>query len=165
MIDKIVGGLARLLLVTSVVIGTLMGLLVGGSALSRYLFNFPIHFTEEVVGLAFAALFFFSLPYCSYASRHISVSLISHLFPAAATAILIRIGHIAMALFLALLGNISIRFVEQSYMFGSKSDVLSLQLGNFMLMFPVFCFLCAAIHVLIALNLVGADPAAEEHLI
>ena len=165
MIENIVRFVATLLLTGSVLIGALMGALVGGSALSRYLLDFPIHFTEEVVGLAFAALFFFSLPYCSYSSSHISVSLISHLFNERWTSFLGRIGQLAMAGFLVLLGTISIRFVEQSYLFGSKSDVLSLELGNYMLMFPVFCFLCAAIHLLIALNLVGSGSVGEDHVI
>jgi TRAP-type C4-dicarboxylate transport system permease small subunit len=134
---KGVANIARVLMYVAAVAGASMAVFVALSSIMRYLLGAPFRFTEELVGLLFAAMVFLTLPMCTVRRRHIRVTLIRDLLPHP----LARISDLAAAAFTIAFAIIfcllSFEFAAFSYRLKSMTDMSGLILYPWMGLMPV----------------------------
>ncbi|MEP7207309.1 MAG: TRAP transporter small permease [Casimicrobiaceae bacterium] len=131
------------LLLVATAAGMLLTGLVVLSAAMRYVVGSPFAFTEEIVGLLFAAMVFLSFPSCTIHRRHIEVTLISERLPPGARRVARTAGNVLILLFCAWYGTYAWEFASVSWRLHSKSDVGGIVLWPWMGTMVLSCFLIA----------------------
>jgi TRAP-type C4-dicarboxylate transport system permease small subunit len=91
----------RLLGHGATVANVLLTVFVASSAVMRYLFGAPLHFTEELVGLLFLIGVSLALPQASVRDEHIKVSLVTDALAPRARAIALAMGRLTTLVFVA----------------------------------------------------------------
>lgn len=133
--------LARLLIWVATLCGLGLTLFVATSAVMRYFLGSPFAFTEELVGLLFAALVFLAFPYVTLKGEHIEVSLVTMMLPER----LKKAAHLAsqalVVLFCVWFGYYAYDFALFSFELGSQSDMANLPLWPWMSLMSGACLL------------------------
>jgi len=123
-------------------------LLLVGSSLKRYLFQQPIHVTEELGGLLFLATTFFGLTYGFVQNRHVRLELFWRKIPSPWNNICEAIGYILCIGGLAILIRETWSLTIFSYNLQSRSVMTEFLLWPWRLIIPtVLTFLGLAIFV------------------
>lgn len=144
--------ICRLLLVIATLSGISMTVFVALSAIMRYLVGKPFGFTEELVGLLFAALVFLAIPFVTVFRKQITITLISDLFPESVRRVLNAIGDLLVILYCAWFGFYAYEFAYFSFELGSSSDLSGLVLWPWMSLMVVSSVFVAIASVLLILN-------------
>lgn len=139
---------SKILLFLSALAGILMTIFVSLSAIMRYVIGKPFGFTEELVGLLFAALVFLALPYVTARRNHIEIALIFDLLPKFMGRILYAIGSVLAAVYMLWFGYFAFDFTYFSYLIGSSSDLGNITLWPWMGLMVVSSALVAFILIL-----------------
>lgn len=109
-LDRVFDGLCRVSDFIAVCLMTLMAGFVMLSAVMRYLFGSPFHFTEDLVGLLFCSIVFLVLPGVQLRNRHIKVDLLATRFSSKIQKLQLLATHALTVLFGTL-------FVREAYSF------------------------------------------------
>ena len=133
----VLNALCRTLMRVAAVAGAAMGGFVALSAIMRYVLGSPYRFTEELVGLLFAAMVFLTLPYCASMSRHIRVTLVRDLQPGWARAASDIVAALAIIVFAVIFAHLSWDFTALSYRLRSVTDMAGLLVYPWMALMPI----------------------------
>jgi TRAP-type C4-dicarboxylate transport system permease small subunit len=142
-LDTIIGSITRVMVYAATAAGALLCAFVALAAFMRYFVSAPFAFTEELVGLLFSAMVFLALPYCTYAGRHIRVTLLTDHLPPAWRAGSAVASTMLTILVCAAFGWIAFDFAATSYALGARSDFARLPLWPWMAMMPLACLVMA----------------------
>lgn len=147
---QVLARLSRLLVVLATISGIALTIFVALSSIMRYVVGEPFGFTEELVGLLFAALVFLTLPYITVYRRHINISLITELFPSRARRIADMAGDLLTAVFGIWFGYYAFDFAAFSRSLGSRSDIAGITLWPWMSLMVMASVLIAIASVMLA---------------
>src|SRR5690606_27234747 len=111
------------------------------SAIMRYVVHAPFAFTEELVGLLFAALVFLALPYVTLQRKHIEVTLVTDLFSAPVRRIADITAHLLVLIFCLWFGKYAFEFVLFSFELRSSTDLAGITLWPWMGTMVLACLL------------------------
>lgn len=111
------------------------------SAIMRYVFRSPFAFTEELVGLLFAALVFLALPFITLNRKHIHVTLLSDLFPKKIQRLTNIAGDLLVLLFCVWFGSFAFDFAYFSFELGARTDLSRIILWPWMALIVLASFL------------------------
>lgn len=142
-LTRLVENVCDSLLLVATGAGMLLTGLVVLSAGMRYVVGSPFAFTEEIVGLLFAAMVFLSFPSCTIHRRHIEVTLISERLKPRARRLARAAGNLLVLLFCAWYGSFAWEFTALSLRLRSKSDVGGIVLWPWMGTMVLACLLMA----------------------
>lgn len=118
-----------------------MTVLVVLSSVMRYFVGAPFRFTEEFVGLLFAAMAFLVWPLATLRNEHIEASFISSRLPERAQPFLRAISAAAMIAFCIIFGWHAYEFAALSLKLDARSDVADLSLFGWMAVMSLICVL------------------------
>jgi len=136
-LPKIPGWLGKaFILLAGIALGAVV-CLVAGSAIMRYVFGSPFRFTEEIVGLLFAAMAFFSIGYCALLDREIKVDIIYESISSPLQKIGQLIAAVARLIFAVWIGLLVYDFASLSFRIGSRTDMTGIILWPWMSLFAV----------------------------
>lgn len=124
--------LSKLLVMLATSFGIALTIFVALSAIMRYAIGQPFSFTEELVGLLFAALVFLTLPYVTVHRRHICITLITDLLPLHLRLASNVAGDILVVLYSLWFGWYAYDFARFSYDLGARSDMAAISLWPWM---------------------------------
>lgn len=124
--------IATFLLILATACGIALTGFVALSAVMRYVFHAPFAFTEELVGLLFAALVFLALPFVTLKRRHIHVTLLSDLFPTSVQRLSNIAGDLLVVLFCVWFGSFAFDFTHFSFELGARTDLSRILLWPWM---------------------------------
>lgn len=124
--------LSMLLLLLATFCGITLTAFVALSAFMRYAMNEPFAFTEEFVGLLFAALVFLALPYVTLQCKHIQVTLVTDLFPPRLRRFTDVVSHLLVLLFCLWFGTYAFDFAYFSFELHSSTDLAGITLWPWM---------------------------------
>lgn len=141
--NRIARAVSTVLLHLATLCGIALTLLVALSAVMRYALGQPFAFTEELVGLLFAALVFLALPYVTFRRQHIEVTLLRDCLPAGAQRVCDIAARLLMVLFACWFGWYALDFAVMSYGLGSRSDIAGIALWPWMSLIVLACVLMA----------------------
>jgi len=129
--------LNRSLTVTAAVAGGVMCVFIMLSVFMRYFVGAPFRFTEELVGLLFAAMVFLVLPVAEIRNMHIRVTVLTNLFTPFWRAIAELGSMLAVVAFAVIFGLLSFDFAAMSYLIGSKTSMGGMLLYPWMGLMPL----------------------------
>lgn len=132
------------LLYVATAAGMLVAVFVALSSTMRYAIGKPFAYTEELVGLLFAAMVYLSLPYCTMHRRHIEVTLLTDRFPPALRHAAELASALLVLVFCVWYGTFAWEFVSVSWRLHSRSDMGGFPLWPWMASMLVACVLIAA---------------------
>lgn len=155
-VDAVVGALGRFMIWGATAAGISLSAFVALSAIMRYLVGAPFAFTEEFVGLLFSAMVFLALPYCTYADRHIRVTLVRDSLPAAWRRRAALASTLFTVAFCAVYGHFAFEFAWTSLELNARSDIGRIPLWPWMAAMP---FACLAMAVAALLRHARGAPA------
>jgi TRAP-type C4-dicarboxylate transport system permease small subunit len=136
-LSKISGWLGKaFIFVAGIALGIVV-CLVAGSAIMRYVFGSPFRFTEEIVGLLFAAMAFFSIAYCALCDREIKVDIIYESISKPLQRAGQFIAAIARLIFAVWIGLLVYDFASLSFRIGSRTDMTGIILWPWMSLFAI----------------------------
>ncbi|MEI2416261.1 TRAP transporter small permease [Orrella sp. JC864] len=141
---RLVYGVAEGLLRLATACGILLTLFVAAAAGMRYLAGAPLPFTEELVGLLFAALVFLALPYVTLHNQHIEVTLLAERLPGPARRLARALSQALVVLFCAWFGMYAYDFAALSMQLDSRSDIGGVRLWPWMALLVLACVLMGA---------------------
>ncbi len=146
-IAKLIDRLSYGLFLIGVAGGIVMTFTVFTSTLMRYVFDSPIHFSNELAGLLFFSLTFLTIPHVLNSGRHIRIDLVTRkLSPLAA-----RLSEVFTSLILILFSAIIIYeswdFMLFSYEIDSRSEISGLLLWPWMILMPLSFALCILVQL------------------
>ncbi len=118
-----------------------MTVLVVLSSLMRYLVGSPFRFTEEIVGLLFAAMAFLVWPLSTLRGDHIAVTFMSERLPTWTRPLTKALSALAMLVFCAIFGRESYEFAVFTLQLGGKSDVAEINFFPWMILMAIVCVL------------------------
>lgn len=131
MIDRVVRGLLVILM-------TMIVLDVSIQVISRYLFQSPLGFTDELAGYLLIWLGLLGSAYATGEKQHLAIDLISGSFSTKNKRYLdLLINFLVIAFALGVLGIGGIWLVYTSFLFGQVSAALELSLGYVYLVVPI----------------------------
>lgn len=117
--------------------GIAMTLAVCASAFMRYVLADPVPFTQELVGLLFAALVFLAMPDVSEAEQHLSVDILTNLYPRKLKEVAMLVRHLLTLIFLGWFTYYAAEFVMTSYDLDSSTDIMHWTLWPWMAVMPL----------------------------
>ena len=146
-IAKLIDRLSYGLFLIGVAGGIVMTFTVFASTLMRYVFDHPIHFSNELAGLLFFSLTFLTIPHVLNSGRHIRIDLVTRkLSPLAA-----RLSEVFASLILILFSAIIIyesgNFMLFSYEIDARSEISGLLLWPWMILMPLSFSLCILVQL------------------
>ena len=124
-----------------------MTVLVFVSTLSRYLFNAPWHFANELTGLLFFSLTFLTIPHVLNQGDHIRLDLLTRRLPAGLARIAEALAALILLLFAAILLYESWDFMSVSYGLAARTEIGGLLLWPWMALMPLSFLLCILIQL------------------
>jgi TRAP-type C4-dicarboxylate transport system permease small subunit len=135
--------IARWMIYVATGAGIVLSGFVALASIMRYAVGAPFAFTEEIVGLLFAAMVFLALPYCTLQGKQIEVTFVVERLPLTWR----RVSAIAALLFTfafcLIYGWFAYEFAETSFMFNARSDMGRILLWPWMALMPLGCLLMA----------------------
>lgn len=138
-----VHAIARWMIYIATAAGVMLSGFVALASIMRYAVGAPFAFTEEVVGLLFAAMVFLALPYCTLQGKQIEVTFVVERLPMSWR----RMSAVAALLFTfafcLLYGWFAYEFAETSFMLNARSDMGRILLWPWMALMPIGCLLMA----------------------
>lgn len=137
-----------------------MTLIVVSSAFMRYIANRPFSFTEELVALMYMAMVFLAIPISTVLHRQVSITVISDRLMISFAHPFRVLAALIMIVFCTWFGLDCFLYVQDSYVFNSKSEQVGLLLWPWMAIMPFAMWLVALISIL---HLVQAAHAWITH--
>lgn len=159
-IFKLLDRMAYGMFLLGVLSGIVMTFTVFVSTLMRYLFNSPVHFSNELAGLLFFSITFLTIPHVLNINRHINIDMVVRNLPAKMNRAVGILSGAVVLLFSAIFVYESWGFVSFSRAIGSRSDISSILLWPWMLLMPlcfVMCILIRIKHAFIPPRAAGGD--------
>lgn len=163
--EKTVDGVAYGMFLCGVIAGILMTLTVFVSTLMRYVFNTPLHFSNELAGLLFLSITFLTIPHVLNIDRHIGIDLVVKRLPVRFQGGVGQLAGLVLITFAAVFVYQSWDFVVFSHAIEARSDISGLLLWPWMLLMPLGFTMCIIIMLKKTLKrCVGHDtaPLREE---
>lgn len=144
---KTVDRLCHGLFLVGVAGGILMTITVFVSTLLRYLFDHPLHFSNELAGLLFFSLTFLTLPHVLNSGRHIRIDLVTRTLSARTARLAETLAGLVLILFSAIVIYESWDFMVFSREIGARSDISGLLLWPWMALMPLSFALCILVQL------------------
>nr|WP_299244945.1 TRAP transporter small permease [uncultured Halomonas sp.] len=143
MIDRIVQAMFFL----GVISGIAMTFIVFASTLMRYVFNSPVHFSNELAGLLFFSITFLTIPHVLNIKRHINIDMLVRKLPRRANGVTKLFAESVMVIFCIVFIYESWSFVDFSRAIGAQSDISGILLWPWMLLMPICFFMCILVKI------------------
>lgn len=152
----------RALFYVAVCSGIFMAGMILLSAILRYVINEPLSFSDELAGLLFVTLGFFSFPYVMEKSEHINLSILVERLSPFKQRCCRFLASVVFFLFSVTFIHQSWNFMDFSRVISSRTDVAQLLLWPWMAVMPVSMSLCALVEVRFLFRLfTGKDVPVE----
>ena len=135
-IETALHALSRSIVYVATVAALLLTGLVVLSAVMRYLVASPFHFTEELVGLLFMTMVFFTLPYGISERRHIRVTIFTRLLPPRGKRVAEAFNSVIVIIFGSLFFVQSWKFTAFTHEIGARSEQSEIVLAPWMATIP-----------------------------
>jgi len=107
------------------------------SAVMRYFFRTPFHFTEELVALLLLASIFLTLPRATCRGEHIRVMVLLQAVPPRAQRMMEAFAGLVIAVFAAIFALHASDFLLFSFSIGAKTEQTRMLLWPWLLLMPV----------------------------
>lgn len=146
-IVKLIDKLTYLLFLLGVAGGIAMTFLVFGSTLLRYLFNSPLHFSNELAGLLFFSLTFLTIPHVLNSGRHIRIDMVVRYLPPALARLVEAFASLVLIVFSLIVIYESLDFLSFSHAIESRSDISGILLWPWMVLMPLSFGLCVLVQL------------------
>lgn len=145
-IDRAINRVAYGMFLCGVIAGILMTLTVFVSTLMRYMFNAPLHFSNELAGLLFLSITFLTIPHVLNIDRHIGIDLVVKLLPVRLQGPVSQLGAgLVLIVFAVVFVYQSWDFMMFSLAIDARSDISGLLLWPWMLLMPLSFAMCIII--------------------
>lgn len=118
------------------------------SAVMRYFFKAPFHFTEELVALLLLAAIFLTLPQATSRGEHIRVLVLLQAMPPAVQRAMEAFAAFVIALFAAIFALHASEFLMFAWSIDAKTEQTRLLLWPWLLLMPASAILVCAIALL-----------------
>jgi len=113
----------------------------------RYIFGYPISFSDELAGLLFLAMAFTTFPHILNKSGHISLDLIIKKMPSFLQKICGVIGGLILVTFAVVFAYQAWQFMGFSKIINSRTDVSGILLWPWMALMPTSMILCIIVEI------------------
>lgn len=166
LLSSLLSAIIRVLFYIAVLSGVVMAGMILLSAILRYVINEPLSFSDELAGLLFVTLGFFSFPYVMEKSEHINLAvLVERLSPAKQKVCRFLASMIFFSFSITFIYQ-SWNFVDFSRVLSSRTDVAHLLLWPWMAVMPISMTLCALVELRFLYRLLtGKDVPVEGGLL
>ncbi|QOR37255.1 TRAP transporter small permease [Billgrantia diversa] len=144
-IDKAIDRVVYGMFLCGVIVGILMTLTVFVSTLMRYLFNTPLHFSNELAGLLFLSITFLTIPHVLNIDRHIGIDLVVKQLPVRFQGFTGQLAGLVLLVFAVIFVYQSWDFMVFSRAIDARSDISGLLLWPWMLVMPLSFTMCCII--------------------
>ncbi|WP_269078966.1 TRAP transporter small permease [Litchfieldella anticariensis] len=134
-----------------------MTALVFVSTLMRYLFNSPVHFSNELAGLLFLSITFLTIPHVLNIDRHIKIDLVVKKLPSRIKNPVGVFASMVMIIFSLVFIYESWGFMNFSRLISSRSDISGILLWPWMILMPLSFVMCVVVKIKHACLFRGAD--------
>jgi TRAP-type C4-dicarboxylate transport system permease small subunit len=138
-----ISAVARWMICAATVAGIVLSVFVALAAVMRYAVGSPFSFTEEIVGLLFAAMVFLALPYCTLQGKQIEVTFVVERLPLTWQRVSTIAALVFTIAFCFIYGWFAYEFTEISFMLNARSDMGRILLWPWMALMPLACLLVA----------------------
>ncbi|WP_116473885.1 TRAP transporter small permease [Zobellella maritima] len=144
---KLIDRLSYGLFLIGVAGGIVMTFMVFASTLLRYVFDKPVHFSNELAGLLFFSLTFLTIPHVMNCGRHIRIDLVTRCLHPLVARLTEVFASLVLILFSAIIIYESWDFMIFSYEIDSRSDISGLLLWPWMVLMPLSFVLCILVQL------------------
>lgn len=141
-IDTAIDRVAYGMFLCGVIAGILMTLTVFVSTLMRYVFNSPLHISNELAGLLFLSITFLTIPHVLNINRHIGIDLVVKQLPVRFQGLIGQLAGLVLITFAAIFVYQSWGFMMFSRAIEARSDISGLLLWPWMLLMPLSFTMC-----------------------
>lgn len=138
-----INAIARWMICVATVAGIVLSFFVALASVMRYAVGSPFAFTEEIVGLLFAAMVFLALPYCTLQGKQIEVTFVVERLPLTWRRLSAVAALVFTVAFCFTYGWFAFEFAEASFTFNARSDMGRILLWPWMALMPLGCLLMA----------------------
>lgn len=146
-IAKLIDRLSYGLFLIGVAGGIVMSFTVFASTLMRYVFDNPIHFSNELAGLLFFSLTFLTIPHVLNSGRHIRIDLVTRKLSPLTARLSEVFASLILILFSAIIIYESWDFMLFSYEIDARSEISGLLLWPWMVLMPLSFALCILVQL------------------